>query len=234
MMRFRSIIAFAVASSALASADSVSFNASQANLAASATFENSGSNLIVTLTNTSTFDVLVPADVLTCLFFDVDGAALNLTPVSAVLGSGATVLFGGSDPGGVVGGEWEWEESFTNPAPRGSDYGIGSSGLGLFGAGEMFPGTNLQGPADVDGLQYGMVSAGDDPATGNTPVTGTNALIKNEVVFTLSGLPGGFDVHSITNVNWQYGTALTEPNIPEPSSVMLFSAIGFSLVRRRR
>src|SRR5262245_50246078 len=234
MRRIFAVITITVTSCALSYADTRTFTASQGNLAASAEFEDLGANLIVTLTNTSTFDVLVPADVMTALFFDVDGAPLNLTPVSAVLGAGSTVLFGGSDPGGVVGGEWEWEESFVNPAPHGADYGIGSSGFQLFGAGEMFPGTNLQGPANVDGLQYGLVSGGDNPATGNSPVTGDNALIKNEVVFTLSGLPAGFDVDSITNVSWQYGTSLDEPNIPEPSSLLLLSAMGVSAFRRRR
>lgn len=233
MKRLLIVTALTASISSLAAADSVTFSASQGNLAASATFENTGTNLTVTLTNTSAADVLVPADVLTCLFFDVNGAALNLTPVSAVLGPGSTVLFGVSDPGGVVGGEWEWEESFGSPAPRGADYGIGSSGLGLFGSGEDFPGTNLQGPESPNGLQYGMVSAGDNSATGNAPVTGDNALIKNQVIFTLSGLPVDFNVNSITNVNWQYGTALTEPNIPEPSTLALLGLAGLAVLRRR-
>ena len=76
--------------------------------------------------------------------------------------------------------------------------------------------------------------AGNDPATGNTPVTGTNALNKNSVVFTLSGLPAGFDLDCITNVNWQYGTSLTEPNIPEPASALLLGIGACALVRRRR
>ncbi|MBI5866351.1 MAG: PEP-CTERM sorting domain-containing protein [Planctomycetes bacterium] len=214
-------------------ADSVTMSASDGALAASATFESSGADLIVTLTNTSTFDVVDPPGILTCLFFDVNGPLLNLTPVSAVLGSGSTVLFGGTDPGDVVGGEWEWEESFGSPAPHNSTYGIGSSGLGIFGAGEMFPGTNLQGPANVDGLQYGITSAGDDAATGNAAVTGSNALIQNSVVFTLSGLPLDFDVNTITNVNWQYGTSPTEPNIPEPGSLALL-ALGGIFARGRR
>lgn len=214
-------------------ADSVTHSAAEGNLAASATFESSGGNLTITLTNTSLFDVAVPADVLTALFFDVDGGALNLTPVSAILGLTSEVLFGGSDPGGVVGGEWEWEESFSEPAPQNASYGIGSSGFNLFGSGEDFPGSNLDGPESPDGLQYGIVSAGDDPAAGNAAVTGANPLIKNEVVFVLSGLPDGFSVASISNVNWQYGTALDEPNIPEPASIALLVVGALGMIRRR-
>ena len=69
-----------------------------------------GADLVVTLTNTSSSDVLVPADVLTAMFFDVVGfAPLNLTPDKAVLGDSAVVLFGPQPAGGVVGGEWTYE-----------------------------------------------------------------------------------------------------------------------------
>lgn len=238
MLRMRQVVSICAVVAGLAfatpaSADSVYFSAANGNLAAAALFETSGTDLVVTLTNTSTDDVLVPADVLTCLFFDISGPAVMLTPVSAILGPGSAVLFGGSDPVGVVGGEWEYEDSFDNPAPWGAAYGIGSSGLNLFGSGEMFPGSNLQGPAAVDGLQYGLVSVGDNPANGNAAVTGNFALIKHEVVFTLSGLPIDFDVNRIGNVNWQYGTSLTEPNLPEPTSFVLLALGGLALARRR-
>jgi len=224
---------FGLAITSPVSASIVTFSAADGTLAASATFENSGTDLVITLANTSTFDVLVPADVMTALFFDVDGPALTLTPVSAILGAGSVVHFGGTDPGDVVGGEWEYEDSFGDPAPHGAAYGISSAGFGLFGSGAMFPGSNLEGPASVDGLQYGIVSAGDNPATGNAPVTGDNALIQNEVVFTLSGLPVDFDVNRISTVNWQYGTGLDEPNIPEPSSLLLLVLGGVAAIRRR-
>lgn len=228
-----------------AQAAPITFSGSSGNRSASAMFDTSGSNLLVTLTNTSSADALVPVDILTGVFFTLSGDP-TLTRVSAVLAGGSTVLFGGTDPGGVVGGEWAYNDGIGGPG--GADEGISSSGLGLFGPGDRFPGNNLQGPTSPDGLQYGITSAGDDDTTGNAAVTGSNALIQNAVVFTLSGLPGGFNpsvLGSITNVSFQYGTALNEPNIPgdpvnpgnpvpEPSTVLLLGSGLAALYWRRK
>lgn len=219
---------------ASASASPITFSASAGTRAASVTFAAGGSDLIVTLENTSVSDVLVPVDVLTAVFFDIHGSPLSLARGSAVVPAGSSVLFGGTDPGGVVGGEWAYRSGLAGP--YGAAYGISSSGLDFFGPGDLFPGSNLQGPASPGGLQYGITSWGDDPATGNTPVTGTNALIKNSVVFTLSGLPAGFDpAASISAVTFQYGTSLSEPQIhaPEPATLALLVVAGALGFRRR-
>ncbi|MBI5762697.1 MAG: PEP-CTERM sorting domain-containing protein [Planctomycetes bacterium] len=210
----------------------VTFSASSGNLAASATFEVVAGKLQVTLRNTSPSDVMVPADVLTGVFFDIVGGGPTLTPDSAILGIGSIVVFGSTDPGNVVGGEWAYAASLAG-APNGATRGISSSGLGLFGNGN-FPGSNLQGPTSTDGLQYGITSAGDNTATGNTPVTGTNALIKNSVVFTLTGIGGDFNPAAVIgNVSFQYGTSLSEPNIPEPATAGM-AALGAACAFRRR
>jgi hypothetical protein len=198
------------------------------NLDASVSFDVVGTNLVVTLTNTSLADVLAPGHVLTGVFFDLpDG--VTLTPVSALLGTGSTVFFG-PDGGGNVGGEWAYA-ALTGPlAP--ANAGISSTGLGLFGNGNL-GGSNLQGPASLDGLQYGITSAVDNPSTGNAAVTGGNALIKNRVVFTLSGIDAGFVPGTISNVGFQYGTSLNV--IPAPAAALL-GVIGLALVAwtRRR
>lgn len=201
---------------------------------ASASFDTIGTNLVVTLSNISALDAMVPIDVLTGVFFDVAGAPLSLTRVSAIVPMGSVVHFGPTDPGNVVGGEWAYKGGIAGP--RGADYGISSSGLGLFGPGDRFPGNDLQPPASPNGLEYGITTMGDNVATGNTPMTGANALIQHQVVFTLSGLPLGFDpMASISNVSFQYGTALDEPNIPAPAGVVSMLALaGLAQARRRR
>ncbi|HUW84973.1 MAG TPA: XDD4 family exosortase-dependent surface protein [Phycisphaerae bacterium] len=213
----------------------VTFESSAGDRAAAVTFDTMGDRLWVTLANTSTSDVLVPADVLTAVFFEVDAVdPLMLTPVSAVLGPGSSVLFGVSEPGGSVGGEWVYADDLSGSGwPFG--YGIGAGGFGLFGPVDRFGGVNLEGPESPGGLEYGLTSTGDDPTTGNTPVTGKNALIQNEVVFTLSGLPDGFDPSmQISGVRWQYGTSLDEAHLPEPASAALVLCGAVALLRRRR
>lgn len=214
---------------------------SAGNLQATAEFAvDSGdpSRLVVTLTNSSMHDVLVPADILTGLFFSIS-SPVTLSPVSAVLAAGSIVEFG-SAPGGVVGGEWAYRAGLTGVVEdaSGLGHGISSAGFGLFGNAN-FPGSNLQGPVAVNGMQYGILSAGDNPATGNSPVTGPNAFIKNSVVFTLGGLPDGFDpASSISDVLFQYGTSLSEPrlgtSVPAPGAAALALGIGCLAVGRRR
>jgi len=83
-------------------------------IGAAVTFDNVGDRLLVTLANTPTSDVLVPTDVLTAVFFEVNAVdPLMLTPVSAVLGPGSSVLFGVSEPGGWVGGEWAYADDLS-------------------------------------------------------------------------------------------------------------------------
>lgn len=213
-----------------AGADPITFTYSTGDLSASATFDvNSDGNLVVTLTNTSTADVLNPLQVLTALFFTLAGDP-TLNPISAQLASGSIVRFG-PDGGGNVGGEWSYVDGFVD-APLGADEGIGSVGLsheafvGFDGA--NFGGTNLNPPppdsSPTDGLDYGILSAGDaTDCIGNAAVCGQFPLIQNSVVFTLSGLPSGFDPsQSVSNVFFQYGTDLAP--IPEPSTLVLLGS----------
>lgn len=236
-----------------AQATSVTFTGSQGALAASAMFNTSGSNLVATLTNTSTADCLAPADLLGAVFFDIMGSP-TLTRGSAVLASGSHIYQNGApvaDPAdGVVGGNWAYNERISG-APNSAGYGISSTGLDVFGPHDVFPGTNLGGETTPPaGMAYNLLSAGDNPSTGNSPLL-TRPFIWDSVVFTLGGLPSTFDLDDISNVYFQYGTSLCpeepgfegEPPVPPPGVIPepitaagLFAGIGAlaAYTRRRR
>jgi hypothetical protein len=228
---------------AASSAHALTVNASSGNLAAQAVFTIDVNNrLNVLLTNTSPSDVLVPTQVLTAVFFDVTGVGA-LTPVSATLAGGSTVFFDaqGQPAGGVVGGEWAYGSGLAG-APNGATEGISSAGFGLFNIAN-FPGANLDPPPNgaVNGLNYGITSAGDNTTTGNAEVTGNVPLIKNAVLFVLSCPTVGGCAQSIldaiTHVSFQYGTSLGGPNlVPLPPALVLFGTalVGMGVLSRRR
>lgn len=230
----------------------ITFVGSSGSLAAEVTFDQSGSDLIITLTNTSSADVLVPSDVLTGVFFQLSTQE-SLTRVSALLNAGSTVFYDpdGQPVGGVVGGEFAYKDDVAgSEGPGDGAYGISSTGLDdAFGPGDLFPGPDLASPLSPDGPQYGILSAGDNTSTGNSGVTDSGGMIKNSVVFTLSGLSSNFDLAGVTDVWFQYGTSLAQPSfegeekddsdlpgVPEPASIAawLLGAGAFGFVLRRR
>lgn len=103
--RAAGLAALAIAVAPFVTAAPITFSATVGSRSASATFDTSGTDLIVTVSNTATGDVLVPVDVLTAVFFNVAGGPLSLTRTSAVVDGGSVLHFGVTDPGNVVGGE---------------------------------------------------------------------------------------------------------------------------------
>lgn len=247
MVAMVAMIAAIDAPDAKASIITYSGDNSPGSLAAEVTFDNStAGTLKVTLSNVGG-DVLVPADVLTGVFFDL-AAGPSLTKVSALVAPGSVIVL--DTAGTDVSGEWAYKTGLGGSSP--GNAGISSSGLGLFGPGDRFStagAANLAGPASPDGVQYGLFSANDLPGTGNTPVTvndGDTGFVKNSVVFNFT-TTGVFDLDRISNVSFQYGTDLSEPNIPgeppdevpppvpEPSTLLMgaVAMVGLGFARFR-
>ena len=222
------LLAFFLSTMALPAQATVIKSDTSGDLSATASFELVGSTLTVILTNISTADVVNPGQVLTALFFDATG---TLTPVSAFLTTGSVVLFDTAVTD--VGGEWAYGAGLSG-APLGAGRGISSAGFGLFGNAN-FVGPNLDDPLAIDGLNYGIVSAGDNPAIGNNKVTGMEPLIQSSVTFTLTA-SGGFTEASIDSVSFQYGTSLSDRTlVPEPGTVLLLGSglVGVAAFGRR-
>jgi hypothetical protein len=221
-------------------------------LQASVTFDNvvvSGTHyLLVTLTNTGNYNPSRSSQILTGVFFNIEGSTPTLTGYSATLAPGSTVKDIDPDPT-VLGGEWAYKAGLN----VGGEFtrGISSSGLGLFGPGDRFPGPNLQGPNEPDGIQYGITTLNDPDDTGSGNDNGGllgNQLARNSVVFLLGGISAGFDPYTaFYEVRFQYGTSLTEPSfendyrgtttrVPQPSSLALlgFGVVGAALIGCRR
>jgi len=214
-------------------------------LSATAELDVLGGNLVVTLSNVGG-EVMTPTDVLTAVVFELPkntegNPTVSLTPISAMVPLSSTVVYGlmgGLDGARSVGGEWCYS---ITPPPT----GIGSAGLGTFGSpmdDAYFDIRNLQGPANVDGIQYGITSLIDNVSPtlhnvyGNAAVTGDNALIQNSVVFTLA-ITGDLDPRDIYDLHFWYGTGAEGadiPGVPEPVSMVMLGCLGAGMLAARK
>lgn len=234
-----------------APAHAVLFSATGGGRSATADFSIVNNQLQVVLSNVSTGDVTQPIDVLTGVFFNI-ASDPAFSSISAVLGQGSTLEYDSSSVNSNIGTGWAYASNLSG-APGGANQGLSAAGLGLFGA-STFQGTGNTAE-NLGGLDYGIASAGDNVTTYNGGIINNPPLIKNAVVFKLGNVPMNFDPSSlITDVTFQYGTALNEPQlvasctnctigggssnspVPEPASLALLGSglLGFALLRRRR
>ena len=188
---------------------------------ASASFELSGDTLKITLTNTSLADVLVPGDVLTGVLFNTSH---SLIPISASANASSVIYQATAN----AGDGWGYG---SNVNAHGMDSAISATGA-IEGLGH----SNFSDATDnLGGLNYGILSLGDDITTGNKGVTKKGPLFKNSIQFTLTAA-NEFALDQIgSHVVFQYGLSLDEmffdgyipqplsetPAVPEPGSFLL-------------
>ncbi|MFN6536220.1 MAG: cistern family PEP-CTERM protein [Nostoc sp. EkiNYC01] len=187
-------------------AEAITFAGSSGDLSASADFQLNGDILTLKLTNTSSKNVLAPADLLTGVFFN---ASKSLNLVSATLGLGSKVYQNGYasllQPINLsvasLNGGWQYKSNISDSNLEGINQGIGTAGFGIFNG-------NLTGNGNQ--FDYGLLSASSNlTANANKPVKETS-LIENSLVFTFLGA-SGLTESSFNNVIFQYGTNLSEP-----------------------
>ncbi len=200
-------------------------------LGASATFTVSNLDLIVTLSNTGTFDPVNANDILTAVFFTLSDD-LKLTLVSAEVASGSSIIAQRLPLGfdGNVASQWAYRNDLVR-APNGTDEGISSTSLKWFGTKNLFSSEKIKGFGSFGGISFGITTP-DDLGGHKRGNLKNQALDQDSVVFTFSGLPDDFSVSDISDVTFQYGTSLKAPdlvggaieNIPEPPTIALVVA----------
>ena len=209
-------------------------------LQASATFVVSNLELVVTLSNDATFDPNDAPDILTGVFFAIEGDPA-LTPVSAMVGPGSLMIDHRPLSGftGDVGSEWAYRNSLTG-APLGANEGVSSTDLKWFGKKNLFPGRNIPGAGSLNGVAFGLTTLFDSPGNDRSNIK-NQSLIENSAVFTFSGLSEGFALADISGITFQYGTSLKQPEltgvtvVPEPTPIMLVAAgLGLLALTRRK
>jgi hypothetical protein len=209
-------------------------------LAASATFSVSNLDLIVTLSNTGTFDPIVANDILTGIFFTINGDP-KLTPESAEVAPGSSVIGRTLPPGfsGNVGSQWAYRNGLVG-APNGTDEGISTASLRWFGPRYLFSSKKIKGFGSFSGISFGLTTLTDLPVNDHGGLK-NQPVIQNSVVLTFAGLPVDFSLSDISRVTFQYGTDLKAPEldamtngVAEPPTIVLVAAgiIG-ALVSRR-
>jgi len=191
---------------------------------AEADLSTSGSTLTVKLINTGSA-AMVNSDTLTAVLFTLP-SGISLSVGSAALGSGSSVI------GSLVhnvGEGWLYESGIS---AFGKSSGISASGLsGVFGNTGYF---YTPGQPPLDGINYGLVHG---LGSGNNIPSTQYPLVSHEVDFTLTIHGGTLNLSALGNLEFVWGTSLTEgstpgtppppPSVPDGGTTALL--LGFSL-----
>lgn len=189
-------------------------------------------------------------EVLTGLLFDIDDPTVAITPLSAELPTGSSLIGAGATADTDVSSEWFYKDGITagvDPftlVPYG-EHGVGimgdiNFGADTFGKPDAFTwdGTdvvgNLFGPEGPNGIEVGIVGPNLTIVVGVGPDGFKNQgpVAQNETLLTLS-YTGDLQLSEISNVTPLFGT--DGAPIPEPASVALLGvAAAYAAARRRR
>ncbi|HEY3413904.1 MAG TPA: XDD4 family exosortase-dependent surface protein [Armatimonadota bacterium] len=219
------VIGVAFAATSALSAQTVTYTGSGTNpgtgsgLAAQVTLTLNAGVLGIDLINTGA-PGKADSDALCALLFTL-APGNTLTPLTASLLPGSVYT---NPPAFSIGQEWGYNAGFSGPA--GTNAGVSAAGLGLFGSGNFAAnGQHLQG------LDYGLING--IAANANGPMQAA-VLVNNGVHLDLAAPT--LKLSDISNVRFQYGTALTDSNlpgtppVPEPGTLSLLATAVLSAV----
>lgn len=219
-----------------ASATSVTFEGTSGPRSAIAVFTESGNDLIVTLTSTAPIPAMNADELLTGIYFNINGSAESLTRVSASISASGVCP---QNLTSLVTGAWAYRSGVPN-LPTGQSYAIGSSSLSHFLPTDQFPRNPHSSTPGSNNDRLTDIQDDNNPTSPPTTVLG---LSNFSMIFTLTGLSGTFEPSEIESVLFQYGILANSPSFegfrasvaPLPSAAGAgFVTIGLALARRRR
>lgn len=220
------VLLFAALLAPRARANQITFSSTGTNslgnpISASAVFDTSTAGVLqVVLTNTYGTQIHAGgADVLTGLYFNVS-PGVTLTPYSATLTSGSTMLPGTANASNIP-TEWAYFAAPTGVSgvPTG-DLAIGSTGL-VAGTNTDFTGTYHGSSGYLGGPGYGVLGNVDDVYGGFSPLEATSVTFKLNYTGSITSVDG---------VAFLYGTSSGEGFIKVPDGGTTVALLGLALL----
>jgi len=213
---------------------------------ATAEFTLVGNQIKVVLTNTYAVATTQPNQILTALFWDV-ASNPSWTAGTANLTAGSTWVNDPHNTHESAGKHWAYRHGAMDIDPTSGvsyrNYGLSATGLGLFGDNDAFE-TGGSNPV-LNGADYGITGNAGSTLPGGGPHS--DALICNSMTFFLNGAASNFDLETIGNVRFLWGTNVSEfqgdggsgnhffTPAPEPATMGLAAlAVSGAFARRRR